>query len=236
MQDLIMPYFIIAPDYGSCLGSFRTKDSSLSYSCDDDTIELEGYDDTPFVVPGIEEWCNQWEEENYKYIQNEFHNESQSLDPTWYGRGLILAQAFRQILPDEINLYYWNHILIEKINYFRINPDVLSVIGDTNICSETCDEDKLSIDYFPSIELPGVNKWLNDFERHVDFVNATADADFDWMTWIIQGLEMAKIIRNHLPQSVSVWFSTPFELRNIVPWLDVLINPNGSFKIEKFHT
>jgi hypothetical protein len=100
MQELIKPYFLISPDYGCCLGDFVTNDSNLSYFCDDDIIELEGYDDTPFVVPGIEEWCYQWEDENDKYIKDKLH----TLDPTWIERGFVLAQAFRQILPDEINL------------------------------------------------------------------------------------------------------------------------------------
>jgi hypothetical protein len=231
-----MPYFIIDPDYGACLGSFRTKDSFLSYGCDDDTIELEGYDDTPFVVPGIEEWCYQLEDMNYKYIHNELPDASLPEDPTLFGRGLALAQAFRQILPDEINLYYLNRELIKKINYFRIMPDVLSIIGFVNGVSEIYEKEEISIGYFPSIELPGVDKWWNDFDSRVDYADATADTDFDWVTWIIKGLEMAKVIRNRLPQSVAVWFSTPFELRNVINHLDVLINLDGSFKIEEFHT
>jgi hypothetical protein len=43
------------------------------------------------------------------------------------------------------------------------------------------------------------------------------------------------IIRRHLPQSVAVWFSAPFEIRNIIPHLEVLIKADGSFKIDKFH-
>jgi hypothetical protein len=55
------------------------------------------------------------------------------------------------------------------------------------------------------------------------------------MTWIIKGLDFAKIIRSHLPQTVAVWFSTPSELRNIISHLEVLINADDTFKIEKFH-
>lgn len=232
MQELIKPYFLISPDYGCCLGHFVTNDSSLSYGCDDDTIELEGYDDTPFVVPGIEEWCYQWEVANDKYIKGELH----TLDPAWEERGLALAQAFRQILPDEINLYYGTKCLIEKIKYFVLSPDVPSIIGDTNVVSEAYDEDEITIGYFSPIKAPGLDKWWHDFDSHVDYADSTADENFDWMTWIIQGLDFAKIIRSHLPQSVSVWFSTPFEIRNIIPHLDVLINADGSFKIEKFNT
>lgn len=236
MQDLKMPYFIINPDYGACYGSFITKDGSMSYDCDEDIIVLEEYEDTPFVVPGIEEWCYQLEDMNYKKLHNELPDASLPTYSAWRNRGLALAQAFRQILPDEINLYYLNRELIKKINYFRIMPDVLSIIGFVNGVCEIYEKGEISIGYFPSIELPGVDKWWNDFDSHVDYADATADTDFDWMTWIIKGLEMAKVIRNQLPQSVAVWFSTPFELRNVINHLDVLINLDGSFKIEEFHT
>jgi hypothetical protein len=234
MQELIKPYFLILPDYGCCLGNFVTDDSNLSYFCDDDTIELEGYDDTPFVVPGIEKWCYQWEDENDKYIKDKLH----TLDPTWIDRGFVLAQTFRQILPDEINLYYFckgDNILIEKIKYFVLSPDVPSIFGDTNVVSEAYDEDEITIGYFSPIKAPGLDKWWHAFDSHVDYADSTADENFDWITWIIQGLDFAKIIRSHLPQSVVVWFSTPFEIRNIIPHLDILIRTDGSFKIEKFH-
>jgi hypothetical protein len=238
MQELIKPYFLISPDYGCCLGHFATNDSSLSYGCDDDTIEIEGHDDTPFVVPGIEEWCEQWEDETHKYFENKYHNQSMPLDHTWVDRGFVLAQAFRQILPDEINLYYFckgDNILIEKIKYFVLSPDVPSIIGDTNVVSEAYDEDEITIGYFSPIKAPGLDKWWHDFDSHVDYADSTADENFDWMTWIIQGLDFAKIIRSHLPQSVAVWFRTPFEIRNIIPHLDILIQTDGSFKIGKFH-
>jgi hypothetical protein len=151
---------------------------------------------------------------------------------------LRLAQTFRQILPDEINLYYQykgDNILIEKINYFVLSPDVPYIIGDTNVASEAYNEDEITIGYFSPIKLPGLDKWWHAFDSHVDYADSTADENFDWMTWIIQGLEFAKIIRRHLPQSVAVWFSAPFEIRNIIPHLEVLIKADGSFKIDKFH-
>jgi hypothetical protein len=234
MQKLTKPYFLISPDFGGCLGNFVTRNSDLSYACYDDTIILEGYDETPFVVPGIEEWCKQWEIDNYKYLNKEFA----SLDTTWADRGLRLAQTFRQILPDEINLYYpykGDNILIEKINYFVLSPDVPYIIGDTNVASEAYNEDEITIGYFSPIKLPGLDKWWHAFDSHVDYADSTADENFDWMTWIIQGLEFAMIIRRHLPQSVAVWFSAPFEIRNIIPHLEVLIKADGSFKIDKFH-
>ena len=69
LQSLSKPYFKIQPDYEGCLGYF-SKDNCC-YGCDDDTLELDGFESTPFVISGIEEWCWEWDKENH-FIKDHF--------------------------------------------------------------------------------------------------------------------------------------------------------------------
>lgn len=227
----IKKYFRIDPDYEGCFGYFSVD--NCSYGCDDDTLELEGYEDTPFVVPGIKKWCYEWDEMAHAHkggIPCDVDGEE------WVARGRHLAQQLRQILPDEIVLLYnaGREIeLIEKINYFFFSPDTCQAIGDTNECTEIYEGDVVEVADFAPITLPGLDKWWNEYDDHVDYFNSTADTDFDWLSWNLQGIHFASIIRKHLPDSVEVWYRTPFELHSIMKF-DLRFNPDGTIDVADF--
>lgn len=52
------PYFLIQPDFSCCVGCY-SKDN-CSYFCNKDMIELEGYENNPFRIPGIDQWYTDW--------------------------------------------------------------------------------------------------------------------------------------------------------------------------------
>ncbi|MBD5328811.1 MAG: hypothetical protein HDS03_02795 [Bacteroides sp.] len=100
-KKLSKPYFIIQPDYGGCLGYFLLD--NCSYGCDGDILELEGFEETPFHMPGIEEWCLEWDKENYKAI----HRIPSDFDwNEWHKRGLQFAQFLKQLVGDKIFLQW----------------------------------------------------------------------------------------------------------------------------------
>lgn len=232
LQNLVKPYFLIHPDFCGCLGYFSFD--NCSYGCDDDILELEGYDVTPFHIPGIEEWCLEWDEENYKAI----HGEPSDFDwDEWHKRGLDLAQQLRQLVPDDIEIVYrkgTEDIILDKFKDFFLSPDTSFVVGDTNLYSICYDEDVLEIGYFPPIPLEGLDEWWRDFDSHVDYADTWADPDYDWMTWYCRGLEMAKKIRDAFPESVEVWYKIPYELKNLLPIPDLFVKADGSFLIKDF--
>ncbi|MCM1293181.1 MAG: hypothetical protein NC230_06355 [Bacteroides sp.] len=229
--DNIKKFFRINPDYEGCFGHFSVD--NCSYGCDDDTLELEGYEATPFVVPGIEKWCYQWDEMAHSAKDGTQCNVDGF---EWVARGRHLAQQLRQILPDEITLLYKpgdKDELIEKIEYFILSPDTCQAIGNTNVLTETYDGDTVEVADFPPITLPGLDKWWNEFDDHIDYADFTADPDFDWTTWNLQGIHFASIIRKHLPDTVEVWYSTPFEIRNITDF-ELRFNPDGTIDMADF--
>ncbi len=65
-MEKIEPYFEINPDYEGCLGYFSVD--NCNYGCDDDILELNGYESTPFVVPGLEAWCWEWDKEAHRSL------------------------------------------------------------------------------------------------------------------------------------------------------------------------
>ena len=229
--DNLKKYFQICPDYEGCFGSFSVD--NCSYGCDDDTLELEGYEATPFVVPGIEEWCYQWDEMAHAAKDGS----TCTVDAgEWLARGRYLAQQLRQILPDEVDLLYKpgeKDELIEKINYFSLDPDTCHAIGDTNVGTEIYNGDVIEITDFIPITLPGLDKWWNEFDEHVDYVHSTADPKFDWLRWNLQGIHLASVIRKHLPATVEVWYRTPFEIRDILKF-ELRFNSDGTIDIANF--
>lgn len=235
LQEL-KPYFKINPDYEGCLGYF-SKDNCC-YGCDNDTLELDGFESIPFVIPGIEKWCWEWDKENHFIKDHYFDGVRSDFDwEAWHRRGLDLAQKLRQIAPKEIDIFYARgnkDIVLEKINYFCFSPDTCYVVGATNACSEIFENDILEVAYFNPIYLSGLNEWWQEFDRHVDYADSTADPDFDWITWYFKGLKMAKCIRANLPSSVEVWYRIPFELHNLFPVPDILVKENGTLKIQDF--
>lgn len=226
------PYFIIQPDFGGCIGNY-SKDN-CSYFCDDDIIELEGYEHNPFHIPGIERWCTEWEIMNDCHI----HNKPCSIDEDeWYRRGQTLAQLFRQILPSQIDLYYLKHeekALIDRVDYFVFSPDCNYTIGTTNLYSISYDENIIEIADFAPFEVPGLHEWYEDFDSNVEYLEEYADPEFDWATWYFKGIEMVKTIRQNLPASVIVWYRIPYELRNVFPVKDLKVLPDCTFKIMDF--
>lgn len=232
----LKPFFQINPDYAGCLGYF-SKDNCC-YGCDDDTLELDGYESSPFVIPGIEDWCWAWDKENHFLKDHYLDGKKSDFEwDAWHRKGLDLAQKLRQITPKEIDIYYLkgnDEIVLEKIDYFCFSPDTCCVVGDTNICAEIYEDDLLEVAYFTPIFLHGLNEWWHEFDEHVDYADSTADPDFDWVTWYVKGLEMAKCIRANLPSSVKVWYRVPFELRTLFSAPDILVNEDETFKIQDF--
>lgn len=225
-------YFRISPDYGGCLGYYSAD--NCCYGCDDDTLELEGYEDTPFIVPGLEDWCNEWEIHCY----NSVHKlPSRPEADTWDERGLDLAQRLRQIMPDDVALLFSKgdkDVLIDRITYFYLSADTCFAIGDTNQYTVTYEGDYLQIADFLPIHLPGLDKWWHEFDAHVDYADTCADADFDWLTWCLKGIHFASIIRKAIPDSVQIWFRTPFELRSVNMDFDLRFNPDGTIDVADF--
>lgn len=236
MSNKIEPYFEICPDYEGCLGNFSID--HCSYGCEDDTLELEGYESTPFVMPGLEAWCWEWDTEAHRRLDAKRDGiDYKPIENNWIERGLDLAQRLRQILPNSINLYFRkgsDSVMLDKITYFVLSPDCNFFIGDTNEYSVAYDGDECAIADFLPFPLPGLDKWWHDFDRHVDYADSTADPDFDWATWTIKGLEFAKEIRRHLPSTVEVWYRHPFETGKIFPHPDLLVKEDGTFLVRDF--
>lgn len=182
---------------------------NCSYGCDGDILELEGFEKTSFHIPGIEEWCLEWDKENYKAI----HRIPSDFD--WnerHKRGLQFAQFLKQLVGDKIEVNYQKgskDILLDRFRYFSLSPDTCFLVGDTNEYSISYDGDLLEIGYFPPIALDGLDQWWRDFDNHVDYVDAWADPEYDWMTWYCKGLEIAKKIRVGLPGAIEVWYRVP---------------------------
>lgn len=187
----------------------------LCYGCDEDTLELDGYEATPFIVSDLEAWCDEWEIDNYNYIHKLPEREEAK---TWIVRGLALAQQLRQIMPDEVVLLFRQgdkDLMLEKITYFFLFPDTHWAIGDTSAETVEFDGDEIQIADFLTIKLPGFDKWYKEFDSRADYVKNTVVPDFDWHSWNLQGIHFASIIRKHLPETVAVWYRTPFELRSV---------------------
>ena len=111
------PYFIISVDYEGCFGYY--SEDNCCYSCDDDILELEGYENTPFHVKGLEKWCYEW---NDAMLRTNAGEQADFNWDDWKRRGLDLSQRLRQILPEQISLYFRKNgkdILIEKISFFK---------------------------------------------------------------------------------------------------------------------
>lgn len=231
-KNIKKPYFRISVDYEGTLGYFSLD--NCNYGCDNDELILEGYDETPFVVPGIEEWCYEWNEFNGRYV----HGEIMTFDwADWQRRGRDFGQKLRQIVPDEIDIFYScgkEEIHIQRINNFQIHPNFGYEIGYCDGVSTDCEEDILHIGWFKPIHIPGIYNWWKDFDLHVDYVENTADPNFDWATWYAKGLTFATEIRTKLHPSVSLWYRCPFELRDIFPVRDLKVQLDGSFKVGDF--
>lgn len=229
----ITKYFKISPDYGGCLGYY--SEDSCSYGCENDTLELEGYEDTPFHVPGLTEWCEEWEVHCERSIKGLPPLPSSEL---WTERGLYLAQMLRQIMPDEIALLYDvgdGVKLIDKITCFFLSADTCFSIGDTNYYTVTYFGDVAEIADFEPIPLPGLDKWWHDYDNRVNYADTCCtDKEFDWVKWCMQGMHYASIIRKYLPESVEVWFRTPFELRTVGIEFDIRFNSDGTLELSDF--
>ena len=226
------PYFIISVDYEGCLGYY--SEDNCNYGCDDDTLELEGYEDTPFIVNGLEKWCYEW---NDVMLLTSAGKQVDFNWDDWERRGLDLAQRLRQIMPEQISLYFHKNgedILIEKLDYMFLSPDTSFIVGDTNIGVVTYLDDEVEIGDFLPITLPGLDKWWQAFDSHVDYADSYADPDFDWASWTEMGFELSRILRARLPESVEVWYRSPFECRNVFPIKDLLLKPDGTFLIRDF--
>lgn len=231
LNKLAKPYFLIHPDYEGCLGYF-SKDN-CSYGCDADIVELEDYKDTPFKIPGIENWCYEW------HFETITHKGDEPTDfdwEDWHKRGLAFAQLLRQLAPDEIEIVYrrgLENILLEKITRFTFCPDITWVIADTNLYVIIAEDDEFDVGYFPPIRIPGLSKWWLDFDCRVDYADTTADPTYDWASWTARGWELVKQIRAVLHESICVEYLNPFELRDIFPLKKLRVNLDGSFSIIK---
>lgn len=233
LEECKKPYFQIWVDYEGCLGNFSVD--SCSYGCEDDTLILDGYEDTPFVVPGIEEWCYEWNEFNVRLNGGE----TMPFDWTdWQLRGLDFAQKLRQIVPDDIEIIYSNwgdNILLKRIRQFQILPAFGYEIGDYDCEATTVDKDDLlRIGWFKPIHTQGIYQWWKDYDLHVTYDDDTADPEFDWATWFTHGLELAKELRTKLHPTVALWFRSPLELREIFPTRDLIVGMDGSCKIGNY--
>lgn len=229
IHKLTKPYFLINPDYEGCLGYFSAD--NCSYGCDVDTLELDGFEDTPFIVPGLEAWCWEWNDNSLKLI----HGEGTDFNwDNWHKRGLAFVQMLRQLVPDNIEIVYrkgTEDILLEKVTNFYLGPDTTFIIGDCNLYSVDYFGDEAQIGHFLPIPLPGLDKWWHDFDNHVDYVNSSADPTFDWASWTEKGWELVRIIRAHLPESVVVEYRSGFEIGEVFPIKPLRVNMDGSFTI-----
>lgn len=231
LSDISKPYFLIQPDYEGCIGCY--SEDHCSCGCDEDLIEMDGVEGSPFKVLDIEKWCYEWDNANCSY----FHNHDDSFDwEDWHKRGLELAQTLRQLVPDTVEIVYSygsEIIVLDKITKIVFRPDCVDIIAETNLNTIGFeDKDKVIIANFKPFSLPGIKSWWKEFDSHVDYADSTCDPNFDWASWYVRGMEYAKIIRQHLPQSVVVQYAPPFETRKIWNPPTLIVNNDGSFKVE----
>ena len=78
---------------GACIGE---TDSMNTYTCGE--IDLSSVD-------GLEEWYEEW---NKTPLEDVLEKHNESVSDEWFGRGWQLALKVRELLPDTIDLYYYN--------------------------------------------------------------------------------------------------------------------------------
>lgn len=105
---------------------------------------------------------------------------------------------------------------MDKYYRLEINPDIghIYTLGDG--CSyEAWDDEVYNFDYeygpCYSIVLPGICDWFRRYEGATDFSVTTTEPSFDWRAWHIEGLQLAKELRRHLPASVRLYYRPPYE-------------------------
>lgn len=228
----IKKYFRICPDYEGCFGYFSVD--NCCYGCDDDTLELEGYEDTPFKVPGIEKWCYEWDE-----MAHAAKDKTPCLvnADEWIKRGRQLAQELRQILPDDIVLLFKHgdkDEYIDKITYFVLEPDYAGFPGRCNEYDIYIEDNTIEVGDFPPITLSGLGEWYDVFDKNIVFPGDPIDTSIDWEAWYRQGLWFAFNFRQILPASVSIWYRVPYELRGVLQHPDLLIGFDGKSTIANF--
>ena len=79
--------------YGACIGDAGSLDT---YTCG--TIDLS-------AIEGLQAWYDEW---NRTPLENILEEENESLDDEWFNRGWRLALKVRELMPDTIDLFYYN--------------------------------------------------------------------------------------------------------------------------------
>lgn len=79
--------------HGACIGDAGSFDT---YTCG--TIDLSS-------IEGLREWYDEW---NKTSLENILEEENESVGDEWFERGRQLALKVRELLPDTVDLYYYN--------------------------------------------------------------------------------------------------------------------------------
>ncbi|MEI6754513.1 MAG: hypothetical protein WCK78_15275 [Paludibacter sp.] len=101
-----------------------------------------------------------------------------------------------------------SHIITIKPDYDVLYED------ETGVCYrhfgdmiDLYDDDNLVC----SINIPGVDEWYKKYIDSTNWGTLTIDINFDLDSWNTQGLEIAKAIRNQLPDNFDLWYAYPYE-------------------------
>lgn len=103
-------------------------------------------------------------------------------------------------------------VRIEHI--LTISPDYDVLYYDEKSRAESFyDDGKIIIhdDDGMEILIPGFEEWYNEYIRATDFVECQTDPKFDYGDWEKRGLELAKQMREQLPDNIDLWYEPPFE-------------------------
>ena len=105
---------------------------------------------------------------------------------------------------------------MDKSRIYTIDPDFGRVVlwdeeGVAYDCIDNTIEVEIGNDNWIEINIPGLSQWHYEFEQATDFASGEVEPDFDWKSWHKRGIELAKQLREKLPQSCELWYDAPYE-------------------------